>query len=226
MYASVERFLRERLKLTVNHDKSSHSPSGRTGVCGLRVSWLWRSDSGEQEETRRVQTACCGDLSSKPRCLDEITLRDVPLLCARLAQLLWTGSSEDNVRELGQVASSPRSSLLLEAVAEVENSAEETDFPGRVLSCRSRICDERQRPLASFHDVGRPARFIQRVPGRRGLVQSRRVLAIACILATKRLVRTRNGYPHFELSSQRDASTQESSPRRPPLNIGASAITL
>ena len=83
------------------------------------------------------------------------------------------------------------SSLLLEAVEEGEDSSEEADFLGRVRSCCSRLRVERQGCLASFHDVGRPAGFIDRVPDRRGLVESRRALEVVCILATNRLVRSR-----------------------------------
>ena len=147
-----------------------HSENGWAGVRGLRVSWLWRSDPGEQEEARCVQEACLGDLSQKPRRVHEIALREVPCLRIRLDRLLCVGSGQDNIRELGQVATAACPSLLLEAVAEVENSTEAADVLGCVLSCRSRIRNERQGPLASFHDVRSSASFIQRVPGRRGLV--------------------------------------------------------
>jgi hypothetical protein len=99
----------------------------------------------------------------------------------------WTSARTER---LGEPAAT-RPSLLLEAVEDVEDSTEETDFLGRVPPCRSRICDERQRSLASFHDVRCPAGFIDRVLDRRGLVEPRRAMALVCTLATNRLVRSR-----------------------------------
>ncbi len=73
VYASVERFLRERLKLSVNQEEL-HPQDGWTGVCRLRVRGLWRPDSCEREEAGGIQTTRRGDLSQEPQRLDAVTL--------------------------------------------------------------------------------------------------------------------------------------------------------
>ncbi len=54
-----------------------HPQDGWTGVCRLRVPWLWRPDSCEREEAGGIQTTRRGDLSQEPQRLDAVTLRGV-----------------------------------------------------------------------------------------------------------------------------------------------------
>jgi hypothetical protein len=65
--------------------------------------------------------------SQARRRVDEITLRGVSFLRVGLVGLLCTGSSEDHVYDLGQVAASTCPSLLLAIVVEADNTTEEAD---------------------------------------------------------------------------------------------------
>ena len=127
VYASVERFLDDEVETASQPRQEQRPPSGRTRVRGLRISWLWRSDSRESKEARRVQETGLGDLPSEARRFDEAALCGVSFLRDRLARVLCVGSSEDNFQQARQVASATRASLLLEAVAEVENATSQTD---------------------------------------------------------------------------------------------------
>ena len=78
-----------------------------------------------------IDGICHGNPAKEPWHLDANSIERVPFICAGLACVLQIGSSKDNVPRLGQVASATSPSVLFEAVAKVEDSAQATHQIGR-----------------------------------------------------------------------------------------------
>ncbi|TWT89588.1 Reverse transcriptase (RNA-dependent DNA polymerase) [Stieleria varia] len=163
VYASTERFLTDRLKLTVNHDKSNirktdgleyvgykfRGYGGQIRVSGKklkafkeRASEIFRRNRGVSMESRYKAFASYARGWLGYFALDQVKTTFTNLdKCPKTDQRRPSGTR-----------------LLLETVAEIEDPSEETDVVGRVLSCRSWLCDERQGPVL----VGRQSVFPRR----------------------------------------------------------------
>ena len=128
VYASIERFITTKLKLLVNHDKSSIR-----GAAGLEfVGYEFRGYGGQLRVSRKKLDAF------KLRVCEIFRRKRGVSMRSRFAEYRsyaagWLGyfaldqvkTTFTNLDKWINASTSP--SLLLEAVAEVENSAEETD---------------------------------------------------------------------------------------------------
>ena len=122
--------------------------------------------SRQQEETGCLKAACHGNPAKEPWHLDANSIERVPFICAGLACVLRVGSSKDDLPRLGQVASATSPSLLFEAVAKVEDSAQATHQIRRKQTRRTWRSQERQRTVASIQDGTGPAWLEHRIPCR------------------------------------------------------------